>query len=60
MQEQKIGSPGHAISDVEIKIFNPDPQTGIGEILVKGPNVMKGYYKNDELTKKVLLMMVGL
>lgn len=52
MQEQKIGSPGHAISDVEIKIFNPDPQTGIGEILVKGPNVMKGYYKNDELTKK--------
>lgn len=52
MQEQKIGSPGHAISDVKIKILNPDPQTGIGEILIKGPNVMKGYYKNDELTKK--------
>lgn len=52
MQEQKIGSPGHAISDVKIKILNPNPQTGIGEILIKGPNVMKGYYKNDELTKK--------
>jgi long-chain acyl-CoA synthetase len=52
MQEQKIGSPGHAITDVSIKIVDPDPENGIGEICVKGPNVMKGYYKNEELTKK--------
>ena len=52
MEEQKTGSPGHAISDVEIKIMEKDPETGIGRICIKGPNVMKGYYKNDEETKK--------
>ena len=52
MQEQKMGSPGHAITDVSLKIVDPDHESGIGEICVKGPNVMKGYYKNDELTRK--------
>ena len=52
MEEQKAGSPGHAITDVEIKIMEADPETGIGEICVKGPNVMRGYYKNSETTKK--------
>jgi long-chain acyl-CoA synthetase len=49
----KFGSVGRAIDQVKIKIDNPDPQTGVGEILVKGPNVMLGYYKNPEETKKV-------
>ena len=52
MQEQKIGSPGHTIGDVSLKIVDADKKNGIGEICVKGPNVMKGYYKNDELTQK--------
>ena len=45
------GWVGYAIPEVKIKIDNPDPQTGIGELLVKGPNVMKGYYNDPELTK---------
>ncbi|MBN1561548.1 AMP-binding protein, partial [candidate division KSB1 bacterium] len=49
MQTQKTGSPGHAIPGVSIKIVNPEP-AGIGEIYVKGPNVMLGYYKNREAT----------
>ncbi len=53
METQKMGSPGRAISDVAVKIVDPDPLNGIGEIYVKGPNVMKGYYKNEAETKKV-------
>ena len=49
----KIGSVGPAIPGVEIRIDDPNEE-GIGEIVVRGPNVMKGYYKNPEATKKVL------
>ena len=49
----RYGSIGHAIPDVEIKIENKNEE-GIGEIVAKGPNVMLGYYENEEETKKVL------
>lgn len=52
METQKMGSPGHAVTDVEIKIMDADSKSGIGEICIKGPNVMKGYYKNEEATSK--------
>lgn len=52
MQEQKMGSPGHAITDVDIRIDAAEPATGIGEIQVKGPNVMQGYYKNPLETRQ--------
>ena len=49
----KIGSIGPAMSGIEIRIANPD-DSGIGEILIKGDNVMLGYYKNPIQTKKVI------
>lgn len=49
----KIGSVGIPIADVEVKVENPDLE-GIGEITVRGENVMQGYYKNPESTEQVL------
>ncbi|EFW39024.1 AMP-binding enzyme [Treponema phagedenis F0421] len=41
---------GYVIPEVDVKLINVNPETGIGELVVKGPNVMKGYYKDPELT----------
>ncbi len=53
IEEGRIGSVGYAIPGVSLKIADSDPATGIGEIWVKGPNVMQGYYKNEAETVKV-------
>ncbi len=53
-ENRKLRSTGRAIPGVTIKIHEPDPQTGEGEIWVKGPNVMQGYYKDPERTAEVL------
>lgn len=49
----KTGSTGLPMPGVEIKINNPNEE-GIGEIIAKGPNIMLGYYENEEETNKVL------
>lgn len=50
-KEKKPGSVGLALPSLNVKIDNPS-ENGEGEILVKGPSVMLGYYKNDEENKK--------
>ncbi|MHB8907243.1 MAG: acyl-CoA synthetase family protein, partial [Melioribacteraceae bacterium] len=44
---------GKVMQWMEVKIDNPDPKNGEGEVLIKGPNVMKGYYRDPEKTKEV-------
>ena len=49
----RYGSIGYPLANVDVKIENPNEE-GIGEIVAKGPNVMLGYYENEEATKEVI------
>jgi long-chain acyl-CoA synthetase len=53
LSKQKAGSIGIALPDVEVRIENPD-EHGMGEIVVRGPNVMLGYYKKPQETAEAL------
>ena len=48
----RSGSVGRVFPSVELKIANPNEE-GIGEVAVKGPSVMLGYYQNEEANKEV-------
>ena len=48
------GSTGFEMPNVEIKIFEPNEE-GIGELIARGPNIMLGYYENEEETNKVIV-----
>ena len=51
--KSRYGSVGPALCNLEVKVSNPD-ENGVGEIIVKGPSVMKGYYNDPEETAKVI------
>ena len=48
-----VGSFGYPVYNVRLKLHNVNPETGEGEIVAKGPNVMLGYYKDPARTKSV-------
>ena len=53
MYKSRTGSIGVPMENVTVEIVNKD-DNGIGELRAKGPNVMLGYYENDDETNKVL------
>ena len=52
-KKKRYGSVGVPLENVEVEIVNQDAN-GIGEVRTKGPNVMMGYYENEEATNNVL------
>ena len=50
-EDNKVGSVGTPLNGVEVKIDQPD-DTGVGEVLIRGPVVMSGYYKNPEANRE--------
>ncbi len=58
-KKHKLGSSGYLVSDLELKICDEDknelPTGEKGEIVVKGENVMKGYWQNEEATASTIV-----
>jgi long-chain acyl-CoA synthetase len=52
-RQKRLGTVGLPVEHVEVRIDNPNEEM-VGEILVRGPNVMQGYYKNPQATAEVL------
>jgi long-chain acyl-CoA synthetase len=50
----KLGASGRAVDTLEVTIDSADPQKQLGEIILRGDNVMSGYYKNEKATKDII------
>jgi long-chain acyl-CoA synthetase len=50
----KLGASGRAVDTLEVTIDSPDPETVVGEIILRGENVMTGYYKNEKATREMI------
>ncbi len=50
----KLGASGRPVDTLEVTIDSPDPQKIMGEIILRGENVMDGYYKNEKATRDII------
>jgi len=50
----KLGASGRAVDTLEVTIDSPDPENVVGEIILRGENVMTGYYKNEKATREMI------
>ncbi len=56
--QPKVGSAGKAVFQAELKIDNPN-ENGEGEVLIKTPTLMLGYYEDEEATKEAIEVKEG-
>jgi long-chain acyl-CoA synthetase len=50
----RLGASGRAVDTLEVTIDSPDPEKIVGEIILRGENVMMGYYKNEKATSEMI------
>lgn len=50
----KLGASGRPVDTLEVTIDSPDPHKQVGEIILRGENVMLGYYKNEKATREII------
>jgi long-chain acyl-CoA synthetase len=50
----KLGASGKSVDTLEVKIDSPDQEKEVGEIILRGENVMLGYYKNEKATREII------
>jgi long-chain acyl-CoA synthetase len=50
----KLGASGRSVDTLEVTIDSPDPENIVGEIILRGENVMSGYYKNEKATREMI------
>ena len=50
----RLGASGRAVDTLDVTIDSPDPENIVGEIILRGENVMTGYYKNEKATREMI------
>jgi len=50
----RLGASGRPVETLEVTIDSPDPENIVGEIILRGDNVMAGYYKNEKATREMI------